>query len=347
LLAGSALALGYAWHFLSLLPLALFFSFDYLFLGAGRVSESLFATALHGPQVRLVNRFGNLQQMVIESMGALGLAAGGILLATGGFGTALGVYPLLILTNFTLAILFLKLPEALPSHGSPGWRAQIKTVWKTFQESPLLRKAAIAYTLNGALTAFVYFTIAPIFGLFASAHELMTAPSATFWTAFSFAAGGLAGTLLNSGLDAQAEEAGGKALEQEQALHLRTARWLSAGAIALTGAWAFLLASPGATFAFMALFGLTGAGILVHLETLLKTGGPPESRGSLMGMLRASAYVAAALGFPALGWVFDYFSTISLGIRVPAPEGFAALAAILTGAGAVYLWAARGLRGSR
>jgi GNAT superfamily N-acetyltransferase len=75
---------------------------------------------------------------------------------------------------------------------------------------------------------------------------------------------------------------------------------------------------------------------VVQTESLLKTAAPERMRGTILGVVSALTFVAAAAGFFPLGWMFDHFSAAS----VPTARAFVAMGALATTLAAAFWFVA-------
>jgi MFS family permease len=335
---------------LGLPALTFLFGFDFLLQGVSRVAEGVLPTLLYGSKPLEVNRFGTRFQMMIESAGIAIPAAAGFLISAQGFGAVLAAYPFLMLASAAVTALKLRLPEkAAPSApaGAALWsKSNVKEVFGTLRKNPGLRRAAIAYGLTLALTNFIYFSIAPAYGLYA-AHDHQAAASTAANLISFYGLGGFAGTGVLAALDALARRKMKLFWEgdQRRAFLKGTLNWLWVGAAAALGFWAFAFApAVGAWLGYAAMLplGVSMAGVFVQLETLIKSDAPEAVRGSVLSFIRAGALLFATVGFVALGALFEVFST-SAPVRQPTSAAFFALALALSPISLVFLWVARGL----
>jgi hypothetical protein len=354
---GAVLAGLYFKGAIGLPALTFLFGFDYLLQGVSRVAEGVLPTLLHGSQPAALNRFGTRFEMMIELCGIAIPAATGVVLAAKGFGPVLAAYPVFMLASSAITLLKLRLPRnqgPLAFAGSAIWeKGRMKEVARAFRENPSLRRAAVGYGLGLAISNFIYFSIAPAFGLFVAAQARAGAGIAANFISF-YALGGLLGTGILTALDAWAKRkqersslpAGRQADDDRRKFLRATAGWLVAGAVSALGAWLLpFAAGAGAWLGYAAVipFGVTYAGVFVQLETLIKSESPAANRASVLAVVRAAALLFATAGSVALGAMFEAFSTAGA-VRVPTPAAFVALGAAAVLASLTFLWAARGLR---
>lgn len=311
------------------------FGVDYFFLGATRVTEAVVPTALYKGRGQVAG-FSNFAQMVIESMGVVGLAAGGLAIAAVGLHSALAAYAAAIVAASAVAFLALRkasfsAPEASGPSPSP------REVWRALKELPRLRALGFAYVINVVLAAFLYFSVAPLFGLFAGAS--LGASATTFWTTALFAGGGFSATALGAWLNARRDRklASATAAERDEAERAsleRMAIGWSRGlaAVLLLGGWTLAAGAalgPLWALGFMFPFGLTAIMAYVALESMLKTEAPAALRGSIVGYAKAAAQLTAALSFPLIGWAFD---ALSGGAQTPSAAALGVIVAIFAAA---------------
>lgn len=346
--AGGALVSVYASGALTLPALMVLFGLDYFVLGGSRVVEAVTPTALYGSSQDKVQSFGTIAQMVIESMGIFGLTAGGALLVFSGFGAAMAAYPLMVTGAGLIAWKWLKVQRAATA---PAARVplltQVKSVFAALRGAPALRRAMLGYGAEIVVGAWVYFSIAPAFGLFASRAGLVSPTLGTFLAEIVYASGGLLATILMDRLDAR-RPAAASPEENRSRLLGGTRRWLWAGSAALLGAFVLpfgaTFAGLAAALAFFFAFGLSTTGMYVHLESLVKTEAPEAARGSVLGVGRALSLLVAAASFPALGALFHFFSEPVGAATLPTARGFWILSGLLAVLAALYAAVARGLK---
>lgn len=313
------------------------FGVDYFFLGATRVAEAVVPAALYSGRGKVAG-FSNFQQMVIESMGVLGLTAGGLAIATAGLHGALAGYAAAIGLGSVVAWITLRprffgaaAPQA-KTERAPG----IREVWTALKAAPRLRGLTGAYVLNIVLAGYVYFAVAPAFGLFAG--KALGASATTFWSTALFAAGGFSGTILGAWLNARRDRklaglsAEARDAAERESLLNQAAGWSKALSLVLIlGGWTLAAAGligPWAAFAFMFPFGVADIMAYVALESTLKTEAPASIRGSLVGYAKAAAQLLAAVTFPLIGWAFDLLSPAGAQGHTPSTAAFALVGAI-------------------
>ncbi|MBI5211640.1 MAG: hypothetical protein HY927_16850 [Elusimicrobia bacterium] len=336
----AVLGILYAAGSLSLPVLGALFAADYLLTGANRVAEGSAASALHGGDIKAVNRFGAWKQRVIEIVGVAGPFLIGQAIAAGGFGPALAVFAGVLGLGAFLAAMTVRPPPPAKTAGSAGLREALAEL----AGKPALRWAAGIFGLSTALNLWIYLMLGPAFSL-AAAPTPQAAAGIMGWLTGLFCAGGFIGTWLSEKSTQRALEradgsASGPAAAARAAFIRSTRLWAAFSALSLLGVWAFSL--PGILPALLAIvpFGIAFGGTLVQSETLIKLEASDRLRGTILGLAAAAGFAVAAAGFFPLGWLFDHFSTVSNGVLRPSATAFQALGGLATSLSAASWWLA-------
>ena len=338
---------------LGLPALTLLFALDYMLQGAGRVAEATLPAALYGSEPLKINRFGTLQQVVMEGTDIVGPILAGALIGAAGFGPVLALFPALLAAGLAITFFTVKPPRA--SHEGEGFeRGKIAAAMKALWAEPTVRRAFIASTVTSTIIYSIVFMVAPAFGLFVKGNP-EAGSAVTAMIESLFCAGAFASTWVGAWLTARSEKKVGALpevarAEAGEAAFLRMARgWLVAAAVTALGFWAFLLGAPVAgilpVYLVLPFMGLSATGAAVHLDTILKSKAPDGMGGTLLGIARAAGLLVTTLVSLGLGLILDAFSVSSAGIALPTAAAFVAIGILATLAAAVYWRVAAALKG--
>ncbi len=328
------------------------FGLDYLLLGLGNTAQATLAKSAYGADPLAQSRFGVLYQLVIDGVGFVGPLAAGALIAHGGFGAVLRLYPFAMLGATLLAAAGVRNQAAEASERpdkSEGGR-RFARAWGALRAHPSLGVATAAFAAISASVYWLYLMVAPAYGLYLAGTPEAAAGVAAAATSF-FAGGGIAGSFLVAALNrrldkaAAARPAEAREAKVRGAYHRLAAACVALTAAGLVGAWAFtsrttVLGLPPAAWA-MAPAGLASTAAYVTLDALIKSETPKELGASVLGLARAGATALAVGGFFLLGKLFAAFSTAS---GAPLPQIFvwvgisSTAGALLLLLAAVRLW---------
>jgi len=305
--------------------LAILFATDYLFTGANRVAEASAPTLLYGGDLKMVNRFGAWKQRAIEVVGIAGPVLIGQMISAAGFGSALAVFGGVLALAALIAAWTVRPPPVARVTTSGRYQA----AFRELRRNPTLRWAAAAFGLSLAVTYWLYLLVGQAFSLYAAASP-EAAAGVMGWLTGLFCVGGLVGTWLCERL--------GRRLSGDRTAFIRSTRiWAVAAGLSLLGLWAMLL--PGTLPACLAMLplGVAFGGTQVQSETLIKTEAPEELRGTILGLVSALSFLAIALSFLPMGWMFDAWSAAAAGGLQPTFAAFAALSSFVTALAASFL----------
>ncbi|HVE14485.1 MAG TPA: ATP-grasp domain-containing protein, partial [Elusimicrobiota bacterium] len=352
-LAGAGLAYLFVTATLNLPVLMGLFAAEYVLLGISRVAEATLPTALYGSAELPVNRFGIWKQAVIEGIGIGGPLLAGAMILTGGFAPLLVGLPILMAIGTVVALATIRVPgdsgAVRSTAGDGSMRAAAKAIWSSTD----LRWAVTALTVAATMISSLYLMIVPAFGIFVGG----TAEAATqlaAWLTGIFASGGFAATLVSGWVNgrseraakaldrARAEEAGRQAFQR----NTRAWAWIAVGALLSVGAMTGVL-GIAPIYALMFFLGFAMTGILVPLETVVRSRAPQGQKSSVPGLATAIVQMVTTAAFLGQGVIFEFFSHETPVGKTPTATAFGVIALAAAAGAAVLIRFARSLGARR